>query len=174
MPTQSADPDACKWEWKSGGGVGIWAERCAFETGVFEPRYEASLPGFVLTVDGKAKTTILQVFEKPADADISAILPTLRAKGYIPDDDECVFEPASIRPAPKTVAFFQIMPTGGRKAAFEATPDDEVPGPPCPDYGWSTHGTRYFFTDMRFPERVIYVDIGQDGTMFDDTTITLE
>ena len=61
-----------------------------------------------------------------------------------------------------------------RVAAFEATPEDEVPEPPCGDYGWPTHGVRYFMTDQRFPGRVVYVDIGQDGTMFDDTTITLE
>ena len=40
---------------RSGGGLGIWAERCAFDTGVWVPRYEASLPGFVLTVDGEAR-----------------------------------------------------------------------------------------------------------------------
>ena len=49
-----------------------------------------------------------------------------------------------------------------------------MPEPPCGDYGWSTHGVRYFMTDQRFPGRVVYVDIGQDGTMFDDPTITLE
>lgn len=174
QPTGSSVPGSCTWEWKTGGGVGIWAERCDLQTGVWEPRFEASLPGFVLTIDGEDQGTILQVFDKPADADVSAILPVLREKGYIPDDGDCVFEPATIGPAPRTIAFYEIKPTGTRLEAFEATPDDEVPEPPCGDYGWSTHGIRYFFTDTRFPERVIYVDIGQDGTMFDDTTITLE
>ena len=49
-----------------------------------------------------------------------------------------------------------------------------MPEPPCGEYGWSTHGVRYFFTDTRFPDRAVYVNTGQDGTMFDDTTITLE
>ena len=174
MPTGSSVPGSCQWDWKTGGGLGIWAERCDLQTGVWEPRFEASLPGFVLTIDGKDEGTILQVFDKPAEADVSAILPALRAKGYIPDDDECVFEPAAIRPAPRTIAFYEIKPVGSRKAAFDATPEDEVPEPPCGEYGWSTHGVRYFLTDTRFPERVVYVNIGQDGTMFDDTTITLE
>ena len=174
QPTGSSVPGSCTWEWKTGGGIGIWAERCDLPTGVWEPRFEASLPGFVLTIDGEAEGTILQVFDKPADADISAILPALRAKGYIPDDDECVFESAAVRPAPRTIAFYEIRPVGAGLAAFEATPDDEVPEPPCGEYGWGTHGVRYFLTDTRFPERVVYVNIGQDGTMFDDTTITLE
>ena len=104
----------------------------------------------MLTVDGKAEGTILQVFDKPADADVSAVLPALRAKGYIPDDDDCVFEPAAIRPAPRTIAFYEIKPTGARKEAFDATPEDEVPEPPCGEYGWGTHGVRYFLTDTRF------------------------
>jgi hypothetical protein len=174
MPTGSSVPGQCEWHWKSGGGVGIWAERCDLATGVWEPRFEPSLPGFVLTVDGEDQGTILQLFDKPEDAEISAVLPTLREKGYIPNDDECVFEPAAIRAAPRTIAFFEIRPTGSRLQAFEATPEDEVPEPPCGDYGWSTHGVRYFLTDTRFPGRVVFVDTGQDGTMFDPATITLE
>ena len=174
MPEDSSVPGACAWEWMSGAGVGIWAERCTLATGVWVPRFDAALPGFVLTIDGAPVDTILQLFEKPAEAPVEAILPALRAGGYIPDDDDCVFASAEIRAAPRTVAFFEIRPTGKRLEAFEATPSDEVPEPPCGAYGWGTHGTRYFMTDTRFPERVVYVNIGQDGTMFDDRTITLE
>jgi hypothetical protein len=174
MPTESSVPGQCAWHWMTGAGVGIWAERCDLVTGVWTPRFDETLPGFVLTLDGADETVILQVFDKPADAPIDAILPALRAGGYIPDDDDCVFEAAAIRPAPRTIAFHEIKPTGARLAALEATPADEVPEPPCGDYGWGTHGTRYFMTDIRFPERVIYVNIGQDGTMFDDASITLE
>jgi hypothetical protein len=174
MPTQSSVPGQCTWEWKTGGGLGIWAERCDLATGLWEPRYEPTLHGFVLTVDGEDQGTILQVFEKLAAEDVAAILPTLRERGFIPDDDDCIFEPDSDRPAAGTREYFTIMPTGARKAAFEATPEDEVPEPPCGEYGWGTHGVRYFFTDARFPEWVIYVNTGQDGTMFDATTITIE
>jgi hypothetical protein len=76
-------------------------------------------------------------------------------------------------PAPRTRALFEIMPTGSRLAALEATPDDEIPEPPCGEYGWSTHGTRYFVTDVAHPDKVIYIDIGQDGMMFDQTSVSL-
>lgn len=174
MPSESSVPGACTWHWKAGAGLGIWTERCVLETGVWEPQFDAALRGFVLTVDGEAQGTILQVFDKGAEEGIAAILPELRARGFLPDDDECRFEPAAIRPAPRTVAFYEIRPTGKRLEAFEATPDDEVPEPPCGAYGWGTHGVRYFMTDTRFPDRAIYVNTGQDGTMFDDRTITLE
>jgi hypothetical protein len=174
QPTTSTDPDRCRWEWKTGSGLGVWAERCELDTGVWEIRGDPGLPGFVLTIDGIDDVAVLQDFRTPPGADISAILPELRQRGYIPDDGECVFKPADIGPAAKTVAFFDIRPTGSRAAAFEATPEDEVPDPPCGDYGWSTHGVRYFMTDSRFPDRVVYINTGQDGLMFDPATVTLE
>ena len=174
QPTHSTDAEKCHWAWKTGGGLGVWAERCALDTGLWEIEARDDLPGFVLTIDGSEETTVLQVFGKAADADVSAILPALRQQGSIPDDDDCVFAPAGARPAAGTLAFFEIMPTGARKAAFDATPADDIPDPPCGDYGWSTHGIRYFMTDSRHPDRVVYIDTGQDGLMFDDTTVTLE
>jgi hypothetical protein len=173
-PTHSTDPARCQWRWQEGAGLGVWTERCAFDTGVWEPKFDASLPGFVITVEGETVDTILHVFSKPADAPVAAILPELKTRRLIPDDDDCVFEPAAIRPAPRTLAFFHIVPRGKRKQAFDATPKDEVPEPPCGDYGWSTHGTRYFLTDIAHPGRVLYVNIGQDGMMFDEKTVTLK
>ncbi len=174
QPTHSTDPDECKWEWKEGGGIGVWTERCQFDTGVWEPKFNSGLPGFILTVDGESQGTILQVFAKPADRDIPAILPELRKRGYIPDDDECVFATDPDHPAAGPLAFFTIMPTGSRKEAYEATPEDEVPDNPCGEYGWGPEGIRYFMTDTRHPDRAVYLNIGQDGTMFDPATVTLE
>jgi len=179
MPTGSVAPGKCTWEWVEFSGVGVWAETCDLN-GVYQVVARTDPPQLVLMVDGEPGDTVVQAFDKPADADISAILPALRKFGYIPDDDECVFQPASdatlqmIGPAPRTLAFFEIMPTGSRLAAFEATPEDEVPEPPCGDYGWSTHGTRFFQTDTAHPEKVVYINIGQDGTMIDPRTVTLE
>jgi hypothetical protein len=166
QPTHSTDSEQCRWQWWSGalpmgGSIGAWTERCEFATGLWELDYTANLPGFWLTIDGEEEVPVIQVFAKPADADIAAILPELRQRGYIPDDDECVFRPAMdstlmiAGPTPRTQALFEIMPVGSRLAALEATPDDEVPEPPCGEYGWSTHGTRYFVTDTRHPDKVI-------------------
>lgn len=169
-----ADTARCQWEWKSGGGIGVWAERCALDTGVWELSFREDLPGFVLTVDGQREATVLQLFKKPADAGIAAILPELRRRGYIPDDALCAFGPAAITSAPRTAAFFDIRPTGERKTAFEATPADEVPEPACGEYGWSTHGIRYFLTDIRHADSVVFINTGQDGMMFDARTVTIE
>lgn len=179
MPTTSAIPGQCVWEWVEFSGLGLWAEKCN-ANGVYQVVARTDPPQFVLMVDGEPVATVVQAFDKPADADISAILPALRSYGYIPDDDECVFAPASeatlmtIGPRPRTFAFYEIVPTGARLAAVEATPADEVPEPQCGDYGSSASGTRFFQTDTRHPGKVVYVDLGQDGTMIDPATITLE
>lgn len=179
QPTTSVDPAKCTWEWKTVGPLGVWAEKCALN-GLYQIEQRVDLPGFVLTVDGGDPVTVLQMFEIPGEADVTSVLTELRRRGYIPDDDQCAFVPAStetlatIGPAPRTRAFYEVVPTGARLDALEATPDDEVPEPPCGEYGWSTHGTRYFMTDTARRELIIYVNLGQDGTMIDQTTITLE
>lgn len=168
------DPAACAWEWRASGGVGVWAERCALATGLWALREDPALPGFTLTVDGVDAAPVLQVFELPAGEGVEALLPELRRRGHIPDDADCVFRPAEGRPAAGPLAFHEIRPIGARRDAFEATPSDLVPDPPCGAYGWSTHGVRYFMTDADRPGRVLYVDIGQDGMLFDETTARLE
>lgn len=183
-PTHSTSEDHCGWRWltgelPAGGSIGVWTERCALPTGLWEVEYTATLPGFWLTIAGEERIPVIHVFAKPAGAGIDAILPALRAGGLVPDDDECVFAPPSegalmtIGPMPRTQAAFEIVPVGSRLAAIEATPDDEVPEPQCGDYGSSTHGTRYFVTDTRHPDKVVYLDLGQDGMMFDQSSVTI-
>lgn len=168
------DPARCAWEWRSAGGVGVWAERCALATGLWALRDDPALPGFALTVDNADPVAALQVFAIPPGAGVDGLLPELRRRGYVPDDGECVFRPAEDRPAEGPLAYYEIRPTGARLAAFEATPPDLIPDPPCGAYGWSTHGVRYFMTDARRPGRALYVNIGQDGMMFDESTARLE
>jgi hypothetical protein len=176
-PAASAvDPKHCTWEWKTGAGIGVWTERCALDTGLWQLKFRDDLPGFALTIDGEDAGAVIHVFTKPADKDISAILPELRKRGFIPDDNECVFQTAGdYAGKPRgTQSFLEIVPTGKRKAAYDATPNDEIPDPPCGDYGTDPDGIRFFLADSAHPDRIVYLNLGQDGTMFDATTVTLE
>lgn len=173
MPAHSTDPENCEWHWQSAGGIGLWTERCHLESGVWQVEYREYLPGFVLTADGEDQETVIHLFTKPDTEGVDAILPTLREGGFIPDDEDCVFTPVSVRPAPRTLQFYQLMPTGTRLEALETTPADTIPEPPCGDYGWSTHGVRYFLSDIRQPGMIAYINVGQDGLFFDDTTVSM-
>jgi hypothetical protein len=176
-PAHSAvDDTACKFEWKTGASIGVWAERCVLRTGTWELKYREDLPGFALTIDGGDEQVVIQVFRKPADQPIDAILPELVKRGYV-EATECAFAPADPQvtgAAPPGRHYFEVDPTGKRLAAFDALPDDEVPDPPCGDYGMSPDGITFFMTDDAHPDRVVYLNLGQDGTVFDEKTVTFE
>ena len=73
--------------------------------------------------------------------------------------------------APPTQTRYEIRPFGARLRAFQATPADQIPDPPCGAYGWSTHGVRYLLLDQHRPDRVLYLDEGQDGTLIQPATL---
>lgn len=153
-------------------GLRFQAQDCRLSTGHWRVLAEPTLPGLALWRDGDRQATVLQVFTKPADAPVSTILPALRAGGHIPDDEDCQPVPASpARTAPATQTRYEIRPFGARLRALQATPADQVPDPPCGAYGWSTHGVRYLLLDQRRPDRVLYLDEGQDGTLIRPLTL---
>lgn len=171
MP-QFQTAEGCEWHWRSGGGIGLWGEVCNLQTGKWQVDWLENQSAFVKTRDGEVIAKVVEIFAKLADEPASAVLDELRRRGDLTDGGECVFQVAQVRAHPRTITFLEIRPTGERLKAFEATPKDEVPDPPCGTYGWSTHGRRYFMTDIRHPERVIYFDEGQDGMMFDPLSVT--
>lgn len=143
---------------------------CHFSTGHWHLRVEPDLPGLALWRDNTRIDTVLQLFVRSPGSPAAAILPALRERGHIPPDD-CVLVPAAMGPAPRTVSFLQVRPTGERLRRLEATPRDEIPDPPCGAYGASTHGVRYFIDDLRAPRWVVYINEGQDGTLIDPRSI---
>lgn len=179
MPSETIDP-ACTWQWLEGKAdnapkLSMWAQDCKLPTGHWQLRYEKEMPGFSLWIDDQRQGMVLQTFSLPKDAKgIEGLLPQLRSRALIADSDECVFQPAAIGKVPKTVMQYEIRPVGQRLKDFEATPEDQIPDPPCGDYAWSTHGVRYFQADLRTPGTIVYFDLGQDGTLFAPGTVVVE
>lgn len=156
------------------GFLSIDAQTCQSPHGTIRVERDTSLPGLWLSGAGDRRI-VLQVFSRPDGPEgAQKVLDQLAREGRIPDDGLCIFAPASPRPAARTTAFYEIRPTGARLAALEATPKDEIPDPPCGDFGWSTHGQRYFMHDLRRPDLMIYVDEGQDGSQIDPRSIRLQ
>ena len=168
-----ADAEKCAWEWRSSGGVGVWAQRCRFATGEWALQSDPSLPGFAQTVDGADPVTVLQVFSWPPEQGLEGLKSELLQSGAIPYAD-CALRPIEGRPTIKGRSYLELRPVGERLTAFNATPQGEIPEPPCGSYGWSTHGVRYFVIEQSHQGKALFVDIGQDGMMFDETTARLE
>jgi hypothetical protein len=159
-----AGAGACRTVTRHVDGLAMDTQDCHLSTGHWQVRADPALPGLVLWRDQERIATVLQTFAKAPDDGVDAVLPRLRALGLIPDDGDCRFVPAALRPLVRTQASFEIRPTGRRLERLQATPAGEVPDPPCGAVGWSTHGVRYFLTDLRRPDRVVFLNEGQDGT----------
>jgi hypothetical protein len=160
---------SCAWEWREGGGFGLWTERCALSTGLWEIAWDEAAGAFVQLVGGAPGGLLVQPFAyDPADPEPLRL--RLLAAGGLGADAPCAFEGAAIRPAPRTVAFLVLMPTVAD--AFAPTEEGDVPDPLCGPYGASTHGVRYLLTDLRWPGVAVFVEEGQERPMFDPASLT--
>ncbi len=172
-PFYATDKLACAWHWILGKGIGVWAESCKFETGSWEVQYDPQNDYFTLSVDGSSAYPVLRQFRKKPEEGPEVLLPELRKAGLIPDDDLCQFAPAESQAGPKGWSLWEIVPVGSRKEEFEQLPDDEVPEPPCGEIGYAVDYVGFFMVSESRKDRVLFVNLGQDGTMFDAFSIAL-
>lgn len=173
VPALAAVDTACRAEILRAHGLQVEAQDCRYSTGRWRVRADDVLPGFALWRDDQRVDTVIHILRKPADAPLASVLPALAERALVPPDD-CVFVDAAARyPVPDRRRHHEIRPQGRRLAQLLATPADQVPDPPCGEYGASTHGVRYFVTDVRHPTRVLYVNLGQDGTQIAPSSIRI-
>lgn len=171
--SRTGTPDQCRWVWVQGRGLGLWSEACTLPTGRWRVVWRARTQSFELLRNGRREDTVVRLWSVPTDDPLGALLKILKDQAQVPDNgNDCVFVPQALRAEVRTRAFFVIKPRAGDPPAITAT--GEIPEPPCGELGASTHGLRYFMTDLRQPGRVIYVNEGQDGMLFDPRSITLD
>ena len=161
---------ACEWVWTEGGGLGLWAERCPLSTGLWEATWSEEEGAFVQTIDGTPSGRLVKPVPFSGDTGWDGLRDALVAAGELGAEAPCAFEGAAIRPAPRTVGFVVLTPTA--PDALAPTETGEVPEPLCGPYGVSTHGVRYFMTDLRIPGLAIFVEEGQERPMFDPMSVT--
>ncbi len=169
-PFYGTDLKSCRWVWVTGKDIGVWTEDCNFASGRWQVGYDAANDWFALSVNGADPLPVLQGFAKAGGP--PAVLPELKAKGLVLDDKDCVFQTTSEPLAPAGWTAWEVVPVGQKKAAFDALPDDEVPEPPCGDYGMSVDAISFFMVKDGTPDRVLYVNLGQDGTLFEPRSVT--
>jgi hypothetical protein len=177
MPTlaraTATPPDpSCERSTLSAGPLRIDAWSCALKTGRWHLRAEPGLPGFALWIDDTRQETVVHALPRAAGAPLSSVVAALARAGLVPPDD-CVIVRTRRHAALRGARAYEIRPTGARLAALLRTPQDEVPEPPCGEYGWSTHGVRGFVVDPRRPQWVVYLNQGQDGMLFDPATLVV-
>lgn len=172
VPFYSTDRTACSWVWRQGRDLGLWTETCKFDTGLWDVVYDPAKDLFALRVDAGEPYTVLQQFR--AAGGPPALLATLKAKGLVRDDADCVMAKVSDQPSPAGWSAWQVVPTGKRKADFDAVVQTEIPPPPCGKLGYAVDSVGFFMVKDDQPDRVLYANLGQDGTMIDLASIRLK
>jgi hypothetical protein len=170
VPFYSTDKQNCSWLWKEGRGIGLWTETCSFESGLWDVVYDPGKDVFSLRVNAGEPYAVLRQFRAEGAV---ALLPELKAAGLVLDDAECVMAQVPGLPAPPGWTAYQVVPTGKRKEAFDAVVPVEIPEPPCGELGYTVDAVSFFMVDESHPGRVLFANLGQDGTMIDLASITL-
>jgi hypothetical protein len=169
VPFYSTDPTACSWEWRQGRDLGLWTESCKFSTGLWRVSYDEASDSFTLNVDGKPYTMVLQQFRDPGGP--AALVATLKKQDLVFDKDECQMVQVSDQPAPQGWTAWQVVPTGALKEAFDKEVQEQIPEPPCGKLGFTVDSVGFFMVKDGVPDRVLYANLGQDGTMVDLASI---
>ena len=172
-PVDRLVAEGCRWERVEGGGLSLWAQACDLATGRWRLAWNTQRRGFEVTVNGQAHALVVQPWQVEADgaqAGHAAVVAALKAAGHLPPDSSCRLAPAAVRPLPRTAATFVLAPP---VPVPPVTASGEVPEPPCGAYGASTHGVRYFLTDLRWPGLAVFIDEGQEQPMFDPRSISV-
>ncbi len=172
-PFYATDQALCSWNWQRGGSVGLWTEDCKFESGRWNIAYDKEKDLFGLHVDNGELYPVLRHFRTDPAKGPEGLLPDLKARGLVLDSPECVFEKNEEQFGALGWTIWQVVPTGKIKEAFDAQVKLEVPPPPCGEVGYAADFIGFFMVHKDHPDRAVFVNLGQDGTMIDPFSLTL-
>jgi hypothetical protein len=169
-PDWRTDPESCTWQWREGGGLGLWTETCDIADETWQVVWDADAAAFVTRRGDTVMGIAVQGFDMPPGPGIDGLGATLIAAGQLDPQAPCAWQPIALRPVPRTMTVHVLAPSD--PAALAPDADGQVPDPVCGSYGASTHGVRYFLTDLRWPDHAVFVDEGQERPLFDPSSIT--
>lgn len=179
-PPQAMDDTfkACKWMEVKGRTLAMNGYACGPDFGNVHLVADETLPGFAL-VEGTAPDAmtyrvVVQVFTKPKDAGIDAILPAIRKLSPGAATATCTLQPAAdpLDPEHSKRKLYQLAPTGAAKAAWDKAnavePQDVLP---CGPMGVAPSGDRLFEVMADDPAKVSYIDYGSEIQPFDAASL---
>jgi hypothetical protein len=170
--------DKCTWETLADANVGLDArvQRCdygfrkidfVFDHGALAQRFDGGAPEPVVDV------LDLEAGETP-EAGLRRLFAERSGKA---DAARCVLKPYKYeKPSPNGASRYAFMPDAkyARQLAAQQSPD-EVPEPPCGEFGDAPDGIQYFEVQpaSASARRVLFVRIGQDEPLFDEQTLRI-
>ncbi|PZV40233.1 hypothetical protein B5V02_01380 [Mesorhizobium kowhaii] len=174
-PVPSRPPiDKCVWERLTDKNVGLaaWVQRCDF--GFRQIHFEFA--GNALAIkysDGGAADPLVEVFDiKPGETAEAALLRLFQEKTDKAVSARCVLAPYTEGTVPAGVKRYTFSPDAAYAKELKALADpNEVPDPPCGDWGEMPDGIQYFEVPEGAAQKLLFVRIGQDEPLFDEQTL---
>ncbi|MCA0047520.1 hypothetical protein LB577_11245 [Mesorhizobium sp. B283B1A] len=172
-PSPSRPPiDKCVWERLADKTIGLaaWAQRCDF--GFRQIHFEFA--GNALAIkysDGGAADPLVEVFDiKPGETAEAALQRLFLEKTDKAVSDRCVLMPYTEVAVPAGLKRYTFSPNAAYAKELKALVDpNEVPEPPCGEWGEMPDGIQYF--EVPAGRKVLFVRAGQDEPLFDEQTL---
>jgi hypothetical protein len=167
--------EKCRWKKVIGAGLELWGQSCDFGDKKLEVNTSETLPGVFLedVTSGSpvAINQLIQVFELK-NKSINSVIPLLADNEKWKVSDKCAF--TKISNTRNNVTRYTLMPTGDTLKKFESDSKNEPIPDTCAGYGIGNSGTRYFEVYASNPNKVLFINIGQEMPMFDENTIVVK
>ena len=173
-PSRAAEK-GCIWEKFLDRKVGLqaWVQRCDF--GFRKIDFLARGSSLAMRYsDGGEVAPLVDVYDLTAGETAEAGLRRLfNAHTDRKIASRCVLAPYTGSPSPKGVLRYTFLPDHafGKELEAKANPND-VPDPPCGDFGDAPDGIQYFEVHPG-ARRVLFVRVGQDTPLFDEETLRI-
>lgn len=166
--------DKCVWERLADKTVGLaaWVQRCDF--GFRQIHFEFA--GNALAIkysDGGAADPLVEVFDiKSGETAEAALQRLFMEKTDKAVSARCVLAPYMEGTVPAGVKRYTFSPDAAYATELKALANpDEVPDPPCGDWGEMPDGIQYFEVPAGGTRKVLFVRLGQDEPLFDEQTL---
>ncbi len=167
----------CSWEKASDAQVGLeaWVQRCDFGFRKIDFLFHhRSLA--IRYSDGGEPDPLVEVFDlKPGESAQSGVRRLLTERTPAEIAARCVLAPYREGSPPAGVRRFTFVPDRSYQKELDRKADpNEVPDPPCGDWGTAPDGIQYFEAHPAdSARRVLFVRVGQDEPLFDEQTLRL-
>lgn len=169
--------NGCAWEKLSDARLGLaaWVQRC--DLGFRKIDFLVKGPSLMVRYsDGGDPDPVVDVLDlrpgETAEAGLRRLFAAHTAADLV---RRCVLEPYEPEQAPAGIQRFSFVPDAAYRKQLdaEASPD-EVPEPPCGEWGTAPDGIQYFEVQPDSGSRkVLFVRVGQDEPLFDENTLRL-
>jgi len=173
-----APEKGCKWERASDNAAGFaaWVERCDFGNRKIHLYIKGNALLQQYSDGGATADTLIESFAlQPNEAVEAGVRRVYLAHTTKATTDRCVMAPYTLAKAPADVKRFTFVPNATYEKALKAKQNpNEVPEPPCGDWGMAPDGQQFFEVwPTGTVRRFLFVRVGQDTPLFDEMTLQL-